>query len=418
LNPAVRPEFPVRRNTALLAGAMAVNSATLQLVAAVSALTFVLVTGVESLLGLGPALFLVSAALTAFPAGRLMDRVGRVPVLAGGFAVGSVGAALTAVGAYGSSTWAAIPGFMLIGAAGATGQLARAAAGDMYPPARRARGIAYVMFGAVFGAILGPAVFSPIFRGRDLEAEALAVPWLAGAGMMVIGLVIVLNVRPDPKRIAEAMEPGLGGGGASRPVQAAPLVEILRRPGVVPALIAGVVSLAVMAAVMNLTGYVVVEHRHHAQHLVFPIIGAHVLGMYLLMPVVGWIVDRVGRPPTLAGGLALIAISTGGITWLEAVVPTALLLFGLGLGWNVSFVAATTQLADLARPWERGKLLGFNDLLAGLTGAAFVLLGGYVLDDFGVAALALGSSLVALAPIALILFISRAPTPPPVPESS
>ena len=42
-------DIPVRRNTFLLAGAMAVYSAVLQLVAAVSSLTFVLVTGVEGL---------------------------------------------------------------------------------------------------------------------------------------------------------------------------------------------------------------------------------------------------------------------------------------------------------------------------------------------------------------------------------
>jgi len=402
-------EFPIRRNTLLLAAAMAVSSATLQLVAAVSSLTFVLVSGLESLLGLGPAIFLLSAALTSFPAGRLMDRIGRVPVLAGGFALGSLGGGLTSLGAYLESTWVAIAGFALIGAAGATGQLARAAAGDMYPPERRARGIAYVLFGAVFGAILGPAVFSPIFRGRELSSEALALPWLAGAGMMVIAVVVVLNVRPDPKRIAEAL------AGRSDQLEAtpapAPLKELLRRPGVVPAMLAGIVSFAVMVSVMNLTGYVVVEHRHHAQHLVFPIIGAHVLGMYLLMPVVGAIIDRIGRPPALAGGLGLVAVSTAGIMWLEGVVPTAALLFGLGLGWNISFVAATAQLADLAAPWERGKLLGFNDLLASFTGAGFVLLGGYVLDDFGVSALALGAAVIALAPIALILLGSRPRAP-------
>ena len=38
-----------------------------------------------------------------------------------------------------------------------------------------------------------------------------------------------------------------------------------------------------MVSVMNLTGYVVVEHRDHAQHVIFPIIGAHVLGMYALV---------------------------------------------------------------------------------------------------------------------------------------
>ena len=60
---------------------MAVYSAVLQLVAAVSSLTFVLVTGVEGLLGLGPAIFLAASALAAVPAGRAMDRIGRRPVI-------------------------------------------------------------------------------------------------------------------------------------------------------------------------------------------------------------------------------------------------------------------------------------------------------------------------------------------------
>ena len=62
----------------------------------------------------------------------------------------------------------------------------------------------------------------------------------------------------------------------------------------------------------------------------------------------------------------------------------------LGLGWNLSFVAATAQLADCTLPWERGRLLGFNDLLSGLTGAGLALLGGFALSAIGVAALALG----------------------------
>src|SRR3712207_7618301 len=51
--------------------------------------------------------------------------------------------------------------------------LARTAAGDMYPPERRARGIALVLFGAVFGAILGPLVFSPLLSGRDRKSTRL-----------------------------------------------------------------------------------------------------------------------------------------------------------------------------------------------------------------------------------------------------
>jgi len=400
-------DFPVRRNTVLLAAAMAMQSATFQLSAAMSSITFVLVTGISSLLGLGPALTMVAAALTALPAGRLMDRIGRIPVLAGGFFAGALGTALMGLGARNHSSLAAIPGFILLGAAGATGQLARAAAGDMYPAERRARGITYVLFGSVFGAILGPLVFGPILRGRELSAETLVLPWLAATGMMLIAAVIVINIRPDPKRIAESIEAARGTLPPPSSAPAVSLTVILRRPGVAMAVISGVVSFATMAAVMNLTGYVVVQHHHHPQHLVFPIIGAHVLGMYLLMPAVGWIVDRAGRLRTMASGLAVLAVSTAGLTWLESVIPVAILLFGLGLGWNFSFVAATSQLADLAAPTERGKLLGFNDLVAGLSGALLVLLGGFVLDDFGVAALALGASAVALAPIGFILISSR-----------
>src|SRR5438105_5462545 len=378
---------------------MSVNSAVLQLVAAVSSLTFVLVTGVKGLLGLGPAIFLSASALTAVPAGRLMDRVGRTPVVSFGFAVGAIGCGLTALAARTDSTLLVIAGFVLIGVVSATSLLIRTAAGDMYPPARRARGISYVLFGSVFGAILGPTVFSPMFAGKDVAVRSLTVPWLAAGGITLVALALVQFVRPDPKHIAEL----IGSAHDEPAVVAAPLAEIVRRPGVIPAMLAALASFGVMVSVMNLTGYVVVEHHHHAQQDVFPIIGAHVLGMYALVLVVGPLIDRIGRGVSLWSGLVLMAVSSIGITWFESVAGTAVLLFGLGLGWSISFVAATAQLADRAAPAERGKLLGFNDLVSALTGAALALLGGYALDTLGVAALAIGATILVLLPLVRLL---------------
>src|SRR5205814_424058 len=194
------------------AATMAVNSAVLQLVAAVSSLTFVLVTGVRGLLGLGPAIFLIASALTSMPAGRMMDRVGRKPVMSAGFVVGAAGCALTALATRTDSTLAVIAGFGLIGAASAVSLLIRTAAGDMYPPARRARGISYVLFGSVFGAILGPTVFGPMFAGKDVSVDSLTVPWLAAGGISLVALAIVQFVRPDPVRIAQLL-----GGRADAP---------------------------------------------------------------------------------------------------------------------------------------------------------------------------------------------------------
>jgi MFS family permease len=269
----------------------------------------------------------------------------------------------------------------------------------MYPPERRARGIAYVLFGSVFGAILGPAVFSPLFAGKHVEADALTLPWLAAGALALVATGVALLVRPDPKEIAEV----LGADRMEERGPAAPLREILRRPGVVPALVTAVASFSVMVSVMNLTGYVVVQHHHHAQQDVFPIIGAHVLGMYALVLVVGPLIDRLGRGVSLWTGLALMAVSCIGITWFESVVGTALLLFGLGLGWSVSFVAATAQLADRAAPAERGRLLGFSDQFSALAGAGLALLGGYALDTLGVAALAIGSTVLVLTPLIRLL---------------
>ena len=204
---SVPPDLPIRRNTALLAASLAANSGMLQLSAAVASLTLVAVVGVKGLLGLGPAIVLASGALAALPAGRAMDRFGRVPVLAAGFggrhrAAAAAGGARqrAAVGAGGAGGPR-----RCVGAASGTALLARTAAGDMYPPERRAHGIALVLFGAVFGAILGPFVFSPLLAGRELDGDALAGLWLAAGGFMIAGLVLVLAVRPDPRRIAELL---------------------------------------------------------------------------------------------------------------------------------------------------------------------------------------------------------------------
>jgi MFS family permease len=388
------PDIPVRRNTLLLAVAMAVYSSVLQLVAAVSSLTFVLVTGVEGLLGLGPAIFLVASGLAAVPAGRLMDRIGRRPVVAGGYLSAAAGCALTALATNVSSTPLLILGFALTGAANGTALLIRTAAGDMYPPARRARGISYVLFGSVFGAILGPAVFGPLFSGREVDAATLTVPWLVAAGISFVPFVLVWFVRPDPKVIAELLAEETGA-----PAPAAPLKQILRRPGVRPAMLAALASFGVMVSVMNLSGYVVVEHHHHAQSDVFPVIGAHVLGMYALVLFIGSLIDRIGRGPALGGGLCVMAVSTFGLMFFDSVFASAVLLFGLGVGWNLSFVAATAQMVDLTNASERGRLVGFNDLLSALFGASLALLGGLALDAIGVAALAIGATAIVVAPV-------------------
>jgi MFS family permease len=401
--------YPVRRNTILLGVCLLVLSGVIQLAVAMGTITLVLATGVESILGLGPAIFLASGALAALPAGRLMDRFGRVPVIAGGFVAGSIGCCLTALGCIASSGLLVILGFVGVGAMQGTVLLSRTAAADMVPAPQRARAISYVLFGALFGAALGPLVWGPMFAGKDLELDTLVVPWFAGAGIAIVGAAVALAIRPDPRTIALELhqadhEPGI----AVTPP--APLAEIVQRPGVGPAVIAALASFAVMVGVMNLTGYIVVGHHHH-QSDVFNVISLHIVGMYALVLVIGALIDRVGRRQALVSGLVIMAVSTVMLAWVVSIPWTMLSLFVLGLGWNVSYVAATTELVAHATPVERGRLIGSTDLVAGLLGAGLALLGGVAYTEWGVAAVAVGATVAVVAPALAIVF-ARQPAAP------
>lgn len=405
----------IRRNTILLSLCLLTLSGVLQLAVAVATITLVLVTGIESILGLGPAIFLTAGALAALPAGRLMDRLGRVPVISGGFVIGAVGCALTALGCLADSAPLVILGFVGVGAMNGAVLLARTAAADMVKPERKARAISYVLFGALFGAALGPLVFRPLFAGKDFELDTLVVPWFVAAAMALVGLLIALNIRPDPRSIAlELQASGSVEEVAAASAPAAPLREILMRPGVPTAVVAALASFAVMAGVMNLTGYIVVGH-HHAQADVFTVISLHIVGMYALVLVIGALVDRVGRRPTLLWGLAIMALSTVMLAFVESIAWTSVSLFLLGLGWNLSYISATAELVTHATPVERGRLVGFTDLAAGLLAAALALLGGVAYTEWGVVAVSVGATLAVVVPALAILMARRPPAPVPEP---
>lgn len=397
---------PVRRNTVLLSLCLLLLSGVLQLAVAVATITLVLVTGIESILGLGPAIFITAGALAALPAGRLMDRLGRVPVIAGGFGVGALGCVLTAIGCAVDSATLVILGFLGVGAMNGAVLLARTAAADMYPPDRRARAISYVLFGALFGAALGPLVFRPLFAGKDLELDTLVIPWFAAAGIAVVGMLVALTIRPDPRTIA--LELALADPDARPDAPPAPLREILSRPGVPAAVIAALASFAVMVSVMNLSGYIVVGH-HHEQADVFTVISLHIVGMYALVLVIGELIDRIGRHTCLVAGLVIMSLSTAMLAWVESIGWMSVSLFLLGLGWNLSYVAASAELVTHATPVERGRLVGFTDLTAGLLAAALALLGGAVYSEWGAVAIAVGSTIAVVVP-ALALLVGRRPS--------
>ncbi len=136
----------------------------------------------------------------------------------------------------------------------------------------------------------------------------------------------------------------------------------------------------------------------------FPIIGAHVIGMYALVIVIGDLIDRIGRTP-VAGRRAA---RDGRLRDQPAVGRerrrpppspcSASASAGTSPSWRRPPSSPTCTL-----PSERGRLLGFNDLLSGATGAGLALLGGLALSALGVAALAIGGTVLVVGPALWIL---------------
>lgn len=398
-----RGELPVRRNMLLLAGGMAALYGMVQLTTAVATVTFVSAGGSPALVGFAPAVFLAAAALAALPAGRAMDRRGRGQILALGFVAGLLGSSTAALGAFLVWVPAVVAGFLLIGVSTGTVMLSRAAAADMYPPQRRPRAIATVLFGAVFGALLGPIVFIPLLSTGDLQGASLGPAWLGAAGFMAVGLVVITRLRPDPQAIARAL--GTTETGASRGPQS--LRQIVRRPNVPTALLAAAASWSAMVALMTLSGAALVDHGHGGD-AIFPVLSAHFVGMFGLFLVVGRIIERLGRKRALAAGLLLLGASALAlIPVLRSVPLAALALFGIGLGWNLAYVAATTELVEHASSSERGNLLGLADLLSGLAGAALTVVGGYVLTTSGLPAVSIGAAALTITCAIWILVSAR-----------
>jgi predicted MFS family arabinose efflux permease len=244
-----------------------------------------------------------------------------------------------------------------------------------------------------------------MFADRSLDAAGLVGPWLMGIPFLVAGLAIAFAVRPDPKELAAAY-PVAGADDA----HAAPLGKILRRPAVIPALVAAVASFGVMAGVMNLAGYVAVGRGHHEGD-VFTMISVHIVGMYGLVLVVGDLIDRLGTRRPLVMGLLLMAVSNVALAWRGGVGDMSLALLGLGLGWNLSYVGATTELIGITAPSERGRLIGFVDLCSALTAACLALLGGLVYTTGGASALGLAAAGIAAAPALWLAARPAAPAP-------
>src|SRR5262249_30669131 len=132
------------------------------------------------------------------------------------------------------------------------------------------------------------------------------------------------------------------------------------------------------------------------------ILTGHFFGMLGLSLFIGRLTDRLGRRLVILGGALIFMVGAITTPLFQNPLYTGASLFLVGLGWSLCFVSGNTVLAVMARPLERGGILGANDMLVGLTSAAATFVGGVLLATGGF----LVVGVISLALVAVPLFLA------------
>jgi MFS family permease len=128
--------------------------------------------------------------------------------------------------------------------------------------------------------------------------------------------------------------------------------------------------------------------------------------MYALSPVVGWLVDKLGRIPMMLVGSAILLLACGvaGTAASDAVPQLAVGLFLLGLGWSCTLIAGSTLLTDDLDQADRPSVQGLSDLIMNLSAAVGGVIAGVIVAYASYGALCAA----AVVPIAALVMFALA----------
>jgi MFS family permease len=375
---------------------------------AVGALLATEILGSEDLAGFAQSAQVLGAALLALPAARLTVALGRRVGLGFAYSLGAIGGVLAVVAGRVDSFPLLLVGTALFGGGTTAGLQARFAATDLAPKARRARTLSIVVWATTIGAVAGPNLVGPAGAlARRIGLEPLTGPFLLGAVFMTLAaLVVTLGLRPDPLLVARSLR------SVSEPVRRHGvirhgLVAVSQSPRAMLGLGAIVIAHTVMVAVMVMTP-IHMQHGHASLELIGLVVSVHVAGMFAFSPVMGWLADRIGRVPVIAGGgvTLLVAVALAGTAQEGHSAALTAGLFLLGLGWSACLVAGSTLVTDGVPAADRPAAQGASDLLMGLSAACGGAVAGLVVGTLGYGVLNAMASVLAAALLAATAFPS------------
>ncbi len=284
-------------------------------------------------------------------------------------------AAASALSAYAiviGSFWLFLAASMGYGVYQSCQNLFRFAATDDAPDHFKPKAMSYVMLGGLAGPFIGPFIAANF--ANALDPFPLAGAYAALVGLNVIGAFPLLFLDTPPQQKPSAADK------ADTPRRS--LWKALSEPGVMPAIFCAMVSYATMSLVMTSTSSAMVGCGHNSDQAIL-VISAHVIAMFAPSFFTGSLIARFGHGPIILTGLMLyVACAIVAQTGLGlGEFSVALIL--LGVGWNFSFIGASSLLTERHRPEDRARVQAVNEVAVFGFMALASLSSGILLNAFG-----------------------------------
>jgi len=397
---------PARKITWVLFANQSLTSAAFVAASTINSILGAKLGGSASYAGVPSAVYLLGGAFAASGWGYLMEKMGRRNSIVLGLLIGALGSAVVLYAISIVSLTLFLIGMVMMGIANAAVVLGRFAAAEVNLPERRGAAISNVVLGGTFGAVFGPLLVGPV----GVFAHSLGMDELAGAYMITLvlfviaAIVVFVGLRPDPRDLGReiaARFPEETHHGATRSIG-----KILRQPAALIAVTAMVLGQVVMVAVMVITSLHMRDHMH-TLHDISAVIASHTFGMYAFSVLSGRLSDKWGRGRVILTGSVTLLLACITAPLSPNVLPLAVALFLLGLGWNFCFVGGSALLADQLSPAERTRTQGTNDLLVGLASAIGSLGSGFLFAASNFLVIAIVAGIVSLIPLGMSLLWMR-----------